>query len=87
MRLIVSQQDEHLSPSHTDCQLSSTQTCADSIYVTDDVRVLEQGTYWEPIAKEGHYARLVQAQKLRGSEEDEEVVGGDSSQENELGTN
>ena len=45
-----------------------------------DGRVLEQGTHWELTTKEGHDARLVQAQKLRESEEDEEVVGSDSNE-------
>ena len=44
-----------------------------------DGRVLEQGTHWELTTKEGNDARLVQAQKLRESEEDEEAVGSDSS--------
>ena len=44
-----------------------------------DGRVLEQGTHWELTTKEGHDVRLVQAQKLRESEEDEEAVCSDSS--------
>ena len=41
--------------------------------------MLEQGIHRGLVAKEGHYTRLVQVQKLRESEEDEEAVCSDSS--------
>ena len=42
--------------------------------------MLEQGIHRRLVAKEGHYTHLVQVQKLRESEEDEEVVGSDSNE-------
>ncbi|KAK0214486.1 P-loop containing nucleoside triphosphate hydrolase protein [Armillaria fumosa] len=51
---------------------------ADVIFVMGDGLVLEQGTHQELLQKEGGaYARLVQAQKLRESDEGTAVVTGD----------
>ncbi|KAJ8520713.1 hypothetical protein ONZ45_g2501 [Pleurotus djamor] len=47
---------------------------ADIIYVMGDGLVLEQGTHDELIRADGAYARLVQAQKLRGHAEEQDLV-------------
>ncbi|KAG6837188.1 hypothetical protein H0H93_013415 [Arthromyces matolae] len=52
---------------------------ADVIYVMGDGLVLESGNHEELIAKEGAYARLVQAQRLREAKESSAVAGADSS--------
>lgn len=51
---------------------------ADVIYVMGDGLVLEHGTHNELLAKDGAYAHLVQAQKLR---EADEMIDGDESDE------
>ncbi|THH04768.1 hypothetical protein EW145_g5279, partial [Phellinidium pouzarii] len=48
---------------------------ADCIFVMGEGLVLEQGTHNELLSREGHYARLVQAQKLREAKEEVDDVG------------
>jgi ATP-binding cassette, subfamily B (MDR/TAP), member 1 len=54
---------------------------ADVIYVMGDGLVLESGTHNELLAKEGAYARLVQSQKLRETQDAQAVAGDDSDSE------
>ncbi|KAI5121086.1 hypothetical protein M0805_008599 [Coniferiporia weirii] len=49
---------------------------ADRIFVMGQGLVLEQGTHNELLSRDGHYARLVQAQKLREAKESEELEDG-----------
>ncbi|THH03905.1 hypothetical protein EW145_g5914 [Phellinidium pouzarii] len=50
---------------------------ADRIFVMGEGLVLEQGTHNELLSREGHYARLVQAQKLREAKEEVDDVDGE----------
>ncbi|KIJ54732.1 hypothetical protein M422DRAFT_200639 [Sphaerobolus stellatus SS14] len=52
---------------------------ADQIYVMGEGLVIEQGTHNELLSKNGAYAQLVQAQKLREAREEEEVGGEEGS--------
>lgn len=54
---------------------------ADIIYVMGDGLVLESGSHSELLAREGAYARLVQSQKLRDSENDDASSTADSEDE------
>ncbi|KAG7440875.1 P-loop containing nucleoside triphosphate hydrolase protein [Guyanagaster necrorhizus] len=57
---------------------------ADVIFVMGDGLVIEQGTHQQLLAKEGGaYARLVQAQKLRESDEAAAVAAGEDTDEEE----
>ncbi|PPQ96673.1 hypothetical protein CVT26_010302 [Gymnopilus dilepis] len=56
---------------------------ADVIYVMGDGQVLESGTHDELLAKEGAYARLVLAQKLREGKEGGKTENDDDSQQGE----
>ncbi|KAK8067280.1 multidrug resistance protein 3 [Apiospora hydei] len=52
---------------------------ADNIVVMSHGSVVEQGTHADLIALDGHYARLVHAQKLRNRHKDDEVEDEDAS--------